>query len=728
MNVRLSHLTAVAVMIALVGAMFASVGSVSAASFGTCTPDNVSTEDVVEQTTIAIGDDCTFAVGEGGKVSFDSANGTNVLMLSDDADDDGDNYVGGMLDGTTYTVGTSGDDGDDADLVTVKGVTAGTVTLTYDNDTPNVDTDDPVIRVVVVPEAQLTVTLSDTDNRVKAGTPVTVTAVLQGVDMGLAADQVVTLSVPSTGIYFTAADIDVDGEIDDTADSTEQFPNGAQRLVFDRTSFDLALNKAGAAFTATLSTEGAPDGEYVITAKVTKSETKVGTAPNDAVPARLARDISKSATLRIGDPGTPVDSATLELDAGQNAAIGAGKEIGLVVTAKNSLGAKSNNGEVLQVLVYAQGATIIHDGEGESSFLQIDPANAVTKFQVRKVAEGSVDVTATVISTGPAKTTETLSLAFTGSQSSVMVADGTKSLAAVSPSDDASTSDKDESMNDAIMLSVAASDKGGNSIAPYDSGWTITITGPDEKPVSTTNRITASQPMMVPGTTNSYAITLDGMGTARQPLAAGEYTLKAKRGELEDTASFTVAGATGNASLEVDHDSVSEFGQQVTATATLTDAEGNHVVDGTEVIFTVSGKGLTAAGKGVVGTNTTTKSSGGMAKATYVATGSGTAVIAVVADNTTAVATVTSTAGAEEPAEEAMGLSCLSTFNAFSTYTCAQDSSASELFALVSGRDATAIHLWNGAAWVRYSVVEGAMVPGSTDFPVGKNETLYISY
>ena len=709
-------------MIALVGAMFVAMGSVSAASFGDCTVDDGDDTNGAEQTTIAIGDTCTITVATSQVLMLST---DNVVKLADDGTVGTGDGTGakGKLDGKTYTATTpttgTGAGSAPTELM-VTGETAGTVTITDTNDVKDGETtDDTMFKVVVVPEAQLTVTLSDTDNRVKAGTPVTVTAVLQGVDVALATDQVVTLSVPSTGIYFTAADTNLDG-------TDEQFPNGAQRLVFTTGSFTQALNRAGTVFTATLSTEGAPEGEYVITAKVSKSETPTGSPA--AVPARLARDISKSATLRIGDPGTPVDSATLELDTGQNAAIGAGKEIGLVVTAKNSLGAKSNNDEVLQVLVYAQGANIIHGDDDKSSFLQIDPANAVTKFKVRKVAEGSVDVTATVISTGPAKTTETLSLAFTGSQSSVMVADGTKSLAAVSPSDDASTSDKDESMNDAIMLTVTASDKGGNSIAPHMSGWTITITGPDEKSVSTTNRITASQPMMVPGTTNSYAITLDGMGTARQPLAAGEYTLKAKRGDLEDTASFTVAGATGNASLEVDHDSVSEFGQQVTATATLTDAEGNHVVDSTEVIFTVSGKGLTAAGKGVVGSNTTTMSSGGMAKATYVATGTGTAVIAVVADNTTAVATVTSTAGAEEAADEAMGLSCLSTFNAFSTYTCEQDSSASELFALVSGRDATAIHLWNGAAWVRYSVVEGAMVPGSTDFPVGKNETLYISY
>ena len=78
---------------------------------------------------------------------------------------------------------------------------------------------------------------------------------------------------------------------------------------------------------------------------------------------------------------------------------------------------------------------------------------------------------------------------------------------------------------------------------------------------------------------------------------------------------------------------------------------------------------------------------------------------------------------AEEAAEDVMGLSCLSTFSAFSTYTCGQDRSASELFAMVSGRGATAIHQWNGAAWVCYTVVVDTLMPGFTDFPVIGNET-----
>ena len=54
-------------------------------------------------------------------------------------------------------------------------------------------------------------------------------------------------------------------------------------------------------------------------------------------------------------------------------------------------------------------------------------------------------------------------------------------------------------------------------------------------------------------------------------------------------------------------------------------------------------------------------------------------------------------------------------------------SSASELFGLVSGRGATAIHLWNGSMWVRYAVVDGSEIPGSSDFTVAEDDILYIS-
>ena len=81
----------------------------------------------------------------------------------------------------------------------------------------------------------------------------------------------------------------------------------------------------------------------------------------------------------------------------------------------------------------------------------------------------------------------------------------------------------------------------------------------------------------------------------------------------------------------------------------------------------------------------------------------------------------------EDAAAEPTGIDCLSATSGFSAWTCEAGSSASALFTALSERGATAIHLWNGSAWVRYSVVDGAEVPGSTDFTVTENDILFIS-
>ncbi len=74
-----------------------------------------------------------------------------------------------------------------------------------------------------------------------------------------------------------------------------------------------------------------------------------------------------------------------------------------------------------------------------------------------------------------------------------------------------------------------------------------------------------------------------------------------------------------------------------------------------------------------------------------------------------------------------VSLDCLSAVSGFSTWTCNVDSTASVVFDLLADRGATAIHLWNGSAWVRFSVVDGAQIPGSSDFDVTENDILFIS-
>jgi len=69
----------------------------------------------------------------------------------------------------------------------------------------------------------------------------------------------------------------------------------------------------------------------------------------------------------------------------------------------------------------------------------------------------------------------------------------------------------------------------------------------------------------------------------------------------------------------------------------------------------------------------------------------------------------------------------LTGMSGFVSWLAEGSTNASTLFAALSDAGATAIHLWNGSAWVRYSVVDGSQVPGSVDFEVNRGDVLFIS-
>ena len=194
-------------------------------------------------------------------------------------------------------------------------------------------------------------------------------------------------------------------------------------------------------------------------------------------------------------------------------------------------------------------------------------------------------------------------------------------------------------------------------------------------------------------------------------------------------ANFSVAGTASELSVSASSTSSDTIGDVITVTVSATDKDGNAVSDGTKVTFSVSANtGLAPIGTGHGDDGRMSKN--GSASVKFAVVGAGHSVVSAEADGATGVIVITSTAGAEEPEampEEEASVSCLSNLNAFSTWTCGVDSSASEVFALLEGRGVTAIHLHNGSAWVRYSVVEGNTVPGSSDFMVTEDDILYIS-
>ncbi len=217
------------------------------------------------------------------------------------------------------------------------------------------------------------------------------------------------------------------------------------------------------------------------------------------------------------------------------------------------------------------------------------------------------------------------------------------------------------------------------------------------------------------------------------PLKPGEYklTLSSTSPALKAERMFTVVGDGSTLELELAPMSADTFGQTVTATARVQDAAGNPVAAGTAVTFKVSdfsGGNDAVAVLDTEGAVLTNKD--GVASAVLTVVGAGNAVVRATADKSGGgsllkTAVLVSRAGAPAAEGEA-GLDCLSELSGFAVWTCG-GSTASALFELLSARGATAIHLWNGSVWVRYSVVDGTMVPGSRDFTVGGNDVLYIS-
>jgi len=492
--------------------------------------------------------------------------------------------------------------------------------------------------------------------------------------------------------------------------------------------------------------KGHPAGEYTVAAS---GKDKLG-----------GRSISGSKIITVGDSGSNVDTASLTLsplDADgmpttaakaqktqkDSVAADEGKgKVYLSLAALNSLGKPANTGfnvtvsaagAMIELMESKVGDTVVQPGMSatDNSLTIRDAKVAAFTLIITRQTPGPVAVSAIIVDQAGSgfATSETVNLIFTGPSAELTLGDASGTLLQVAANNVVDGKDTDK--RDQITFSLSASDKDGNSTgAPTIGVGSVQVTDPDGKKVADA-RITYSQGASPVGVPNGQ-ITLTSMGSAALPLAVGEYTIKVSQtAAITAETTFTVVGRTDTIELTASDDAPAEVGDTITVTASLTDADGNAVADGTLVTFTSSDQ--TADADPVlahVGNQGAQKTKAGEAKATFVAVGDGTSVITAIADTTNGVVVVNSTAGAVEPEampEEEASVACLSNLNGFATWSCGVESSASEIFGLVSGRGATAIHLWNGSAWVRYSVVDGTMVPGSSDFMVAENDILYIS-
>ncbi len=342
---------------------------------------------------------------------------------------------------------------------------------------------------------------------------------------------------------------------------------------------------------------------------------------------------------------------------------------------------------------------------------------------------GTATVTATVISGGQVHRPDPVQVRFSGPATSLSIGAAPSNVLGYNVGNDqaadynaATKADSGTDARDQISFMLDATDASGSAVTvPTVTAMLKTSGG--ALVAQSKYETTQSGSMM-----SSLMLDIDAAITSA--LAAGTYTLEVTSGTLKASTTLMVVGAADEVDLTLDPVPATEIGQGVTASVMVTDAGGNAVADGTMVAFGVSD--LVGDDDAVaVLDDTSALTVAGKATTTLTVVGAGRAVVrATVSDDSTPardVEVLISTAGAPAaPAAEA-SLDCLSALSGFATWTCDVESTASEVFGLVSGRGASAVHLWNGSAWVRYSVVDGTMVPGSSDFTVGRSDILYIS-
>ena len=466
-----------------------------------------------------------------------------------------------------------------------------------------------------------------------------------------------------------------------------------------------------------------------------------------------ANVVNASKTFTVGDPGTNVASASLELgtqayddpatvkdegnaETGSAAATGS---IWLKVSVANSLGAASDADGVNSIIVFATGgatltvrpataagapdaaATGTNIAEGANSATLNEDSDAddevgSTMFiNVEKTNDkpGEINIWAIVTGSDGSATTETLTLAFTGTAAALTLGDAANTSAGAK-----------------TEFSVEAADAGGNAAAVSRLRFKVTNADGATQGGGVVKVTQGNTGDSTPDEGSDDGTGVAGIVEVGANTAPGVYTITVSLVSVDDsdaTTTVTVVGTPADVAVEASSMSSDAVGDVITVTATVTDADGNAVADGTDVDFDVSSStGLAGIGTGH-GAGDTVDTKDGVATAKYAVVGSGTSVVSASAGGATGVAVITSTAGtaaAVADAEPADGLS-QTELNNFASWSGEGSVSASELLAGISG--ASAVLFYDGDSWQRYGAVDGQVIPGSRDFTIRSGQTIWIS-
>ena len=444
------------------------------------------------------------------------------------------------------------------------------------------------------------------------------------------------------------------------------------------------------------------------------------------------------------------------------ATISAGQTTTLSLSVLNVNGAAAARNSIASIIFTAsQGALTTklgggcRSGGGLTCQLAVAGLDSNTNDDIRVTLEhpggkrsGSTRISATVLSnTGETFIPEPITVTFAGPASAIAISKPATGLLSFGTCDEPDAIEgpascrvaADRDNRDLLTLQVSATDDAGNTATVPTTRYRATITGPDGKNVPS-SAIAVTWPLRRDGDDDGTDITstdpldtvngapqarLDVDAPAASQLANGEYTLELRAGSLRASQTFRVSGGPNTVTLSAP-EGIPELNSRIVVTATVANAEGEPVPDGTAVEWNDNPLGSTQTLLIQLGAESTTRN--GRASATYLVNGRGTAYVGATAGEVTNLILLPlgEAASEEDAAEAAIFAALTSTMPSdYSVWLDREPILASNLLAGVTG--VNSVLLWQESVWVRYAVTDGGfLIPGSMDFQIPRGAILWL--
>ena len=472
---------------------------------------------------------------------------------------------------------------------------------------------------------------------------------------------------------------------------------------------------------------GTPEGVFTISGEVEID----GVTYRGSLDVTIADvDEAASATLDFATdiaPGDSTDTPTDNRSADDRPypnKIAAGESTRLRLAILNENDAASAAGALDSVLLTTTAGSLSlasPDGEcqggGSACGVPVDLLNAENSDRIlidlaHPGAAGTAVVRATVIANdGESFIPDPLTVTLLGPAETLAISEPTDSLlhTATDAGDD----------RDMLKLTVSAADAAGNSVnVPYRAPRAV-VRDPDGKVV--TNGISVvwtedgdadnAHDRFTRNTANAVEATIRVTAAAESPLKLGVYTLELRTAGRTATREFTVAGEADSITLSEPTGKL-RVNNVISFTATLRDAEGNLVPDGTPVTWAERSTSQSAVLVRLAANPVTTD---GAASATFLAVGAGTTVVSAESGGVREVALLTVVAS-PAGAADGRGLSNQGG-RGIATWLGEAETSASALLDALSG--IASIQLWASDRWLRYS-------RGADDFTINPGAILWL--